>query len=117
MGDVVFEYNGSGEKRGRVPKWYRKAVFQDQLRALGWTAAKLRTGKQVYESVTERQCMEALARTRGLLQRYPQTTSKLEGHAGPQCYPQLVEDKRYRANGLKRAEAATAPATVPTARE
>ena len=117
VGDVAFEYNGSDDKRGKVFKWYRKAVFQDQLRALGWTAAKLRTGKQVYESVTERQCMEALAWTRDLSQRYPQTMSGLEGHAGPQCYPQLAEDKRYRANDPKRAEAATEPATVPMARE
>ncbi len=43
----------------------------------------MRTDKQVYESVTERQCMEALARTRDLLQRYPQTTCEFEEHAGP----------------------------------
>ena len=116
VGDGAFEYNGSDGKCGRVFKWYRKAVFQDQLRALGWTATRLRTGKQVYESVTERQCMEALARTRDLLQRYPQTTSGLEEYAGPQCYPQLAEDKRYRANDPKRAEASTEPATVPAAR-
>ena len=27
VGDVAFEYNGSDEKRGRVFKWYRKALF------------------------------------------------------------------------------------------
>jgi len=41
--DPSFEYNGEGPTNGRVFKWYRKAVFQDQLRRLGWTAVRCRT--------------------------------------------------------------------------
>ena len=57
LGDASFDYNGVDPTRGRNFRWYRKAVFQDQLRRFGWTAVKRRTGVQVYESVAERQCL------------------------------------------------------------
>ena len=39
VSDPAFDHNGSNPCGGRVFKWYRKAVFQDKLRALGWSDA------------------------------------------------------------------------------
>ena len=35
FGDSSFDYYGSGPTFGRVFRWYRKVVFQDQLRRFG----------------------------------------------------------------------------------
>ena len=92
--DPSFDYNGVGPTHGRVFRWYRKAVFQDQLRRFGWTAVKRQTGRQVYETVTERQCMLALQATHDALALCSQATGHLEPYSGPQCYPQLRDDSR-----------------------
>jgi hypothetical protein len=75
--DPCFEYNGDGPTSGRNVKWYRKAVFQDQLRRFGWTAVRCKTAQQVFESVTARQCMLALQATNAALVRCSQATGYL----------------------------------------
>ncbi len=104
LDDDAFAYNGSSPQRGRAFEWYRKAVFQDKLRQCGWTAERCTTAKDVFATATERQCMEALRRTSDALQRCPQVIALLEEYAGPQCYPQVAEEKRYRANAPPKAK-------------
>ncbi len=99
--DVGFAYNRSDTQRGRYFKWYRKAVFQDRLRELGWTKRGCKTGADVHGSVTERQCMLALHLTNQHLDRFPVACAMLEEYAGPQCYPQLAEDAKYQANEVR----------------
>ena len=99
--DVGFAYNGSDPQRGRYFKWYRKAVFQDRLRELGWTKRGCKTGADVHGSVTERQCMLALHLMNQHLGRFPVACAMLDEYAGPQCYPQLAEDAKYQANEVR----------------
>ena len=115
--DPCFGCNGGGPTSGRNVKWYRKAVFQDQLRRFGWTAVRCKTAQQVFESVAERQCMLALQATNDALALCSQATGHLEPYAGPQCYPQLRLEARYRANEPKAMSGAEEPPTLPAARE
>ena len=112
-----FHYNGEAPTPGRNFRWYRKAVFQDQLRRFGWTAVKRTTGRQVYETITERQCMLALQATNDALALNSQATGHLEPYLGPQCYPQVRDEARYRANEPKASGSADEPPTLPAARE
>ena len=117
IGDPSFDYNGVAPMHGRNFRWYRKAVFQDQLRRFGWTAVKRTTGRQVYETISERQCMLALQATNDALALCSQATGHLEPYLGPQCYPQVRDEARYRANEPKASGSADEPATLPAARE
>ena len=85
LDDGRFAYNGSGRGKGRVFEWYRKAVFQDCLRELGWTERGCKAGAAVHASVTEQQCMLALKLTHQHLARFPAACAVLEFLAGPQC--------------------------------
>ena len=110
LDDPSFEYNGVAPTLGRNFRWCRKAVFQDQLRRSGWTAVKRTTGQQVYESITERQCMLALQATNDGSALCSQSTGNLEPYLGPQCCPQCRDDARYRANEPKAVSSAEEPA-------
>ena len=98
VSDPAFAYNGSNKQCGFVFKWYRKALFQDRLRELGWTKTRCKTGAQVHASIDEDMCMRALRLTSEHLSKYPAMHSSMEGYAGPQCYPQVADDARYLAN-------------------
>ena len=60
LDDCRFAYNGSDRGKDRVFEWYRKPVFQDRLRELGWTKRGCKTGASVHASMTEQQYMIAL---------------------------------------------------------
>ena len=98
MDDASFAYNGSNKECGRVFKWYRKALFQDRLRELGWAKTGCKTGAQVYASLDEHICMRALRLTTEHLEKYPRMHGSMDEYAGPQCYPQLIDDSKYNAN-------------------
>ena len=83
--DSRFDYDGVAPTRGRNFRWYRKAVFQDHLRRFGWTAVKRTTGRQVYDTITERQCMLALQATNDALALCSHATAHLDPYLGPQC--------------------------------
>ena len=61
--------------------------------------------------------MLALQATHDALALCSQATGHLEPHSGPQCYPQLRDDARYRANEPKATLGSDEPATLPAARE
>ncbi len=117
-GDPGFAYNGSNKERGRVFKWYRKALFQDRLRELGWTKVGCKKGAEVHKSVTEDMCMRALRLTSDHLEAYPTMHAAMDEYAGPQCYPQLADEERYKANNEPEPVAAEEVRLgVPAARE
>ena len=80
------KYNGEGG--GRVFKWYRRQIYEDELMKMG-------VGR---EKESEAQCMRALRATSTRLQMQPATVRSLREYAGPQCFPQLEERERWRAN-------------------
>ena len=104
--DPKFDYNGSNSEGGRVFKWYSLAVFQDRLREVGWTKRNCKTGAEVHASVTERQRMRALELTDKYFRDFPAANACLSEYVGPQCYPQLADNTRYRANEVRGSEAA-----------
>ena len=71
----------------------------------------------IYETVTERQCMLALQATNDALALCSQATGNLGPYLGPQCYPQVRDDARYRANEPKQTSGTDEVPTVPAARE
>ena len=87
-------YNGDA----RVFKYYSRQVFLDQL-------ARVNDGLALTpENATERQFMVALAETSLQMQRcHCVRASKFQvfEYRGPQCYPQLRDEARYRANEPK----------------
>ena len=60
--------------------------------------------------------MLALQATNGALHLCSQATGHLEPYAGPQCYPQLRLEARYRANEPKAMSGAEGSPTLPAAR-
>ena len=116
--DSKFDYNGSNSEGGRVFKWYSLAVFQDRLREVGWTTRGCKTGAEVHSSASERQCMRALELTDKYFRDFLAASASLCEFAGPQCYPQVAENARYRANELKDAPLGHAHVPLlPAARE
>ena len=61
--------------------------------------------------------MLALQATNDALALCSQATAHLEPYLGPQCYPQLRDDVRYRANEPKATSGADDVPTLPAARE
>ena len=117
--DALFAYNGSNKERGRVFKWYRKALFQDRLRELGWAKTGCKTGAHVHASVGEDTCMRALRLTSDHLEKYPAMHASMDGYVGRQCYPQLADNPRYFANNEVAAVVSEQAVgqSIPAARE
>ena len=86
--DDCAAYNGEGG--GQHFSWFLRRIFR---------AVLVELGTYDMENVTEAVCMEALARTSARVWgTYKCLKSHLVPYAGPQCFPQLVDDVRGRAN-------------------
>ena len=85
-GGASEEYNG--EEGGQCFKWYMRCYYEDELLKMG-------AGR---DTVTEAQCVRALRATSQRLMLQTELTKHFREYAGPQCYPQLLERERTRAN-------------------
>ena len=68
--------------------WYDRGKFLLELAEFGVQR----------ETCTEKQCMQALRVTSAFLRKYQGQHPEMKAYAGPQCYPQLLDDRRFFAN-------------------